>query len=91
MDDMELQLACLRAYNDFLSEFASTDPTRLVGIGLVPTDDIQAGVDEVKRIANYVTTASGGRGAVREICELLLKAHGRWEDLLRKYEISPIS
>lgn len=46
---------------------------------------------EVKRIANYVTTAAGGRGAVREICELLLKAHGRWEDLLRKYEISPIS
>jgi 3-deoxy-D-manno-octulosonate 8-phosphate phosphatase KdsC-like HAD superfamily phosphatase len=24
---------------------------------------------------------------VREVCELLLKAQGHWEDLLRKYEI----
>jgi len=46
---------------------------------------------EVKRVAHYVTAASGGRGAVREICELLLKARGRWEDVLSKYEISSIS
>jgi len=42
---------------------------------------------ELKRIANYITTASGGRGAVREICELLLQAHGRWGDILKKYEV----
>ncbi len=60
MDDLELQLACLRAYNDFLSEFASTDPTRLVGIGLVPTDDPQSGVEEIKRIAKL----PGLRGAM---------------------------
>lgn len=29
--------------------------------------------------AHHVTTACGGRGAVREVCELLLKAHGRLE------------
>jgi 3-deoxy-D-manno-octulosonate 8-phosphate phosphatase (KDO 8-P phosphatase) len=42
---------------------------------------------EVKKIASYVTSAPGGRGAVREICELLLTAHGHWDKLLRKYEI----
>ena len=42
---------------------------------------------EVKRIAHYVTTHEGGRGAVREVLELLLKAQGHWEGILRKYEI----
>ncbi|MGD0014267.1 MAG: HAD hydrolase family protein [Bryobacteraceae bacterium] len=41
---------------------------------------------EVKRCAHLVTGAEGGQGAVREVCELLLKAQGHWEDLLRKYE-----
>jgi 3-deoxy-D-manno-octulosonate 8-phosphate phosphatase (KDO 8-P phosphatase) len=42
---------------------------------------------EVKRIAHLVTASEGGRGAVREVCELLLKAQGHWDELLRKYEI----
>lgn len=41
---------------------------------------------EVKRAAQFVTAAEGGRGAVREICELLLKAQGYWDELLKKYE-----
>ena len=42
---------------------------------------------EVKRVAHYVTEASGGSGAVREVCEYILKAKGLWESLLRKYEV----
>ncbi len=42
---------------------------------------------EVKRAAHYVTAAAGGRGAIREICELLLEAQGRWSDILKKYEV----
>ncbi len=34
-------------------------------------------VDEVKACAHYVTRASGGRGAVREFCELVLRAQGQ--------------
>ncbi|MGA2327327.1 MAG: HAD hydrolase family protein [Bryobacteraceae bacterium] len=41
---------------------------------------------EVKRCAHLVTSSPGGRGAVREVCELLLQAQGHWEELLRKYE-----
>ncbi len=42
---------------------------------------------EVKRAAHYVTSASGGAGAIREVCELLLQAQGRWADILKKYEV----
>lgn len=43
---------------------------------------------EVKRSAHAVTEASGGSGAVREACELLLKAKGAWDGLLKKYEVT---
>lgn len=42
---------------------------------------------EVKRAAHYVTQAPGGDGAVREVVELLLKAQGKWEEILSHYEI----
>jgi 3-deoxy-D-manno-octulosonate 8-phosphate phosphatase (KDO 8-P phosphatase) len=35
-------------------------------------------VPEVKKVADHVTRASGGRGAVREVVEMILKAQGRW-------------
>ena len=37
-------------------------------------------VEAVKRSAHYVTNASGGRGAVREFCELVLRARGQLAD-----------
>ncbi len=40
---------------------------------------------EVKHHADRVTSARGGHGAVREICESILKAQGVWEQLLNKY------
>lgn len=42
---------------------------------------------EVKKAAHMVTEAAGGEGAVREVCEMLLKAHGKWAEILKKYEI----
>jgi predicted TIM-barrel fold metal-dependent hydrolase len=51
MKDQELQGACLRAYNDFLAEFCATDPARLLGVALLPTDDVDAAVAEVGRVA----------------------------------------
>jgi 3-deoxy-D-manno-octulosonate 8-phosphate phosphatase (KDO 8-P phosphatase) len=45
--------------------------------------------DEVKQCAMAVTNAAGGFGAVREVIEVLLKARGVWEELLKKYEVIP--
>ena len=41
--------------------------------------------DETKAAAHYVTRLPGGFGAVREVCELILKAQGRWGELLKRY------
>jgi 3-deoxy-D-manno-octulosonate 8-phosphate phosphatase (KDO 8-P phosphatase) len=42
---------------------------------------------EVKGVAHHVTQAAGGEGAVREVVELLLRARGQWEEILRHYEL----
>lgn len=40
---------------------------------------------EVRRRADLVTQSYGGRGAVREICDMLLSAKGAYQELLEKY------
>lgn len=42
-------------------------------------------VDEVRQVAHYVTSKLGGRGAVREICDLILKAQGKWDAATERY------
>lgn len=54
-----------------------------VGLGIA----VQNARKEVKGEAHYVTEASGGAGAIREVCELILQAKGLWEEILKKYEI----
>jgi len=41
--------------------------------------------DEIKRAALYVTKQNGGRGAVREVAELILKSKGLWKKALEIY------
>jgi 3-deoxy-D-manno-octulosonate 8-phosphate phosphatase (KDO 8-P phosphatase) len=38
------------------------------------------GVPELKAVCQYTTRRSAGRGAAREVVELILKAQGRWEE-----------
>ena len=40
---------------------------------------------ETKARAHYVTNANGGRGAVREAIELMLKAQNKWDNLVVSY------
>jgi 3-deoxy-D-manno-octulosonate 8-phosphate phosphatase (KDO 8-P phosphatase) len=56
---------------------------RRVGLAIAPAN----AREEVKRAAHYVTSASGGRGAIREAIEMILTAQGRWADILKKYEV----
>ena len=44
---------------------------------------------EVLARAHHITQASGGNGAARELCDLLLQASGRYADLLRGYLPAP--
>ncbi len=42
-------------------------------------------VPETHAAAHFVTKLPGGFGAVREVCELILKAQGHWDDLMKRY------
>jgi len=42
-------------------------------------------VAETKQAAHYVTALKGGQGAVREVCDLVLKAQGRWDELMERF------
>jgi predicted TIM-barrel fold metal-dependent hydrolase len=51
-DDAELRLACVRAYNDWLIEWCSADPRRLLPVLATPFWDVEATVDEIERSAS---------------------------------------
>lgn len=43
------------------------------------------GSGEAKSVAHYITQASGGRGAIREVIEIILKSQGEWEKITSRY------
>jgi 3-deoxy-D-manno-octulosonate 8-phosphate phosphatase (KDO 8-P phosphatase) len=52
-----------------------------VGVAVTVGD----GTREPKAIADYVTKAPGGHGAVREVIELILRAQNKWRPLVEEY------
>jgi 3-deoxy-D-manno-octulosonate 8-phosphate phosphatase (KDO 8-P phosphatase) len=54
---------------------------RLCGLGFAPSD----AVAEARGAAHRVLASRGGRGAVREVVELLLKARGDWERVIAPF------
>ena len=91
----EMAWGKIAPYEKVLAEEALTDPEvcyvgddvvdipllRRVGLAVAVAD----AVDEAKQFAHLVTSRPGGRGAVREVIELLLKAQGKWDDALARY------
>jgi predicted TIM-barrel fold metal-dependent hydrolase len=55
----DFHVACVRAYNDFLTDFVNEAPSRFVAITLLPFWDVEASVAELERCA-----AAGHRGAL---------------------------
>ena len=45
----ELSLVCIRAYNDFITEFSSLDPRRLIPISMLPFWDVEEAMAEMNR------------------------------------------
>jgi 3-deoxy-D-manno-octulosonate 8-phosphate phosphatase (KDO 8-P phosphatase) len=56
-------------------------PLRRAGFSAAVAD----GVAEAKAEADFVTRADGGRGAVREVLEMILRAQGMWEPFVAHY------
>lgn len=57
----------------------------LMRVGFSAT--VSDAVEEVKERVDYVASRQGGRGAVREICELLLKRSGDWQGVTERYNL----
>ena len=53
---------------------------RRVGLAVAVGD----AAPEVKRVAHHITHAIGGKGAAREVVELILKSKGIWEEMIDK-------
>jgi YrbI family 3-deoxy-D-manno-octulosonate 8-phosphate phosphatase len=85
----------LAALKQVLSELRMTRPqvcylgddlpdlpvVRAVGLGVAVAD----ACTELREAAHYTTAAAGGGGAIRETVELILKAQGRWGDVIQIY------
>lgn len=51
---------------------------RRVGFAVATAD----AVDDIRPYVHYVTNRYGGRGAVREVCDLILKVRGDWQTVM---------
>ena len=56
-------------------------PLKRAGFSVAVAD----GVDEAKAAADFVTKANGGRGAIREVVEMILRAQGKWDSFVAHY------
>ncbi|MEK8089949.1 HAD-IIIA family hydrolase [Thermithiobacillus plumbiphilus] len=52
-----------------------------VGLAAAPADAHEAVLEQVQ----FVSRHAGGRGAVRELCDLLLRGQGRMDELMAQY------
>ena len=54
---------------------------RRAGLGVAVAD----AVEETKQHSHVVTERAGGRGAVREVIEFILKAQDKWDEAMSRY------
>ncbi len=88
-------LTKLEPYGQILNEFGLTDEqVAYVGDDVVDlpilrragfSATVADAVPDLLPLVDYVCKRKGGRGAVREICDMLLRAQGHWEGLTKRY------
>ncbi len=78
MQEQDLQPEQVCFIGDDLTDIAVM---KAVGLGVAVAD----AAAEVRSAAAHITQLGGGRGAVRETIELILKAKNRWEDVIQRY------
>jgi 3-deoxy-D-manno-octulosonate 8-phosphate phosphatase (KDO 8-P phosphatase) len=76
--DLALDLSEVAYIGDDLPDLACI---RRVGLGIT----VPNGHGSVKQYARMITAARGGQGAVREVCDFLLKSQGLYEKAIAPY------
>ena len=62
-------------------DFIDLPVLKRVGLSIAPPEAIE----EVKKSCHYITKKSGGKGAVREVIEIILKSQGLWDKVTSQY------
>lgn len=85
-----------KVYEEIIREFGLSDEEvcfvgdDLLDLGILNRVGLPITVlnacDEVKQKSAYVTQKRGGRGAIREVAELILKSQDKWQEALKIYE-----
>jgi 3-deoxy-D-manno-octulosonate 8-phosphate phosphatase (KDO 8-P phosphatase) len=76
--DLALDLAQVAYIGDDLPDLACI---RRVGLGIT----VPNGHGSVKQYARMITAARGGQGAVREVCDFILKSQGLYDKAIAPY------
>jgi len=56
-------------------------PAKNCGLSFAPSDSCC----DIKKTVDFITESRGGRGVFREVVELILKAKGKWKEVIRYY------
>lgn len=85
----------LKVYGKVLKKFKLTDEQvcfvadELIDLPVIKRAGLAVGVPnavaEIKQNSHYITKAEGGKGAVREVIELILKSQDKWDELTKRY------
>lgn len=85
-----------KAYNKILSDYKLEDEQvcfmgdDLLDIGILKRVGLPISVpdacEEAKELSAYITEKRGGRGAVREVAELILKSQDKWQEAVELYD-----
>jgi 3-deoxy-D-manno-octulosonate 8-phosphate phosphatase (KDO 8-P phosphatase) len=79
-DDWGLKPAQVAAMGD---DIVDVPMLRRAGFAAAPADADRRVLD----VADHVCAAPGGRGAVRELCELILASRGGWAEIEERFEL----
>ena len=85
----------LKVYSKVLKKFKLTDEQvcfiadELIDLPVIKRAGLAVGVPnavaEIRQYSHYITKAEGGKGAVREVIELILKSQDKWDELTERY------
>ncbi len=77
-NELDIPFDAMAFMGDDLADIAAMQQ---VALSAAPTNAVR----EVKAVAGVLLTRAGGRGAVREFVEMLLRARGQWDALVADY------
>ena len=78
--ELDISLQQIAYMGDDLPDLGAIES---VALGTCPAD----AASEVVAAADWVATVNGGRGAVRELIEMLLSARGQWDALVSEFRL----